>query len=340
MFLNIKIIHQSLPLAQVFRISRGAKTSAEVIVVIISDGNKVGWGEAVPYGHYGETIESVSKQLKGLSAQQISIDDHTSLSKMLPAGSARNALDCAMWDLKAQLQSTTVNKLIKHPSIRSCITAQTVSVDTTSAMQASAKKLNNPPLVKVKLDAESVVDKMQAIHAVCPNSRFIIDANEGWSIDVLVRIVEPLKNCNVVLIEQPLPADADDELQDFESPIPICADESVHVSNDLQSLRHKYDAINIKLDKTGGLSEAINLLKRARELDFQIMIGCMVGSSLGMAPAFTLCGYADFVDLDGPLLVAKDRPNGFTFQNGIMSSIPKKLWGMGYTNEEARLLFG
>jgi L-alanine-DL-glutamate epimerase-like enolase superfamily enzyme len=339
MLLNIKIIHQSLPLAQVFRISRGAKTSAEVIVVVISDGNKVGWGEAVPYGHYGETIESVSKQLKALSTQQISIENHSNLSKMLPAGSARNALDCAMWDLKAQLESKTVNELINHPSISSCITAQTISVDTTSAMQASARKLNNPPLVKVKLDADSVVDKMQAISDVCPNSRFIIDANEGWSIDVLDNIMKPLQNCNVVLIEQPLPASRDDELKDFDSPIPICADESVHVSNDLQSLRHKYDAINIKLDKTGGLSEAIHILRHARELDFQIMIGCMVGSSLGMAPAYTLCGFADFVDLDGPLLVAKDRQNGFTFENGIMSSMPPKLWGMGNTSEEASLLF-
>lgn len=338
MLLNIKIIHQSLPLAQVFRISRGAKTSAEVIVVLISDGNKVGWGEAVPYSHYGETIESVSKQLMILAAQQINIDDHSALSKKLPVGSARNALDCAMWDLKAQLQSKTVNELINHPRISSCVTAQTISVDTISAMQASARKLNNPPLVKVKLDAESVVEKMGAIHEVCPNSRFIIDANEGWSIDVLDNIVEPLQNCNVVLIEQPLPASRDDELKDFESPIPICADESVHVSNDLRSLRHKYDAINIKLDKTGGLSEAINLLRHARELDFQIMIGCMVGSSLAMAPAYTLCGFADFVDLDGPLLVAQDRPNGFTFQNGIMSSMPPKLWGMGNTNEEARSL--
>lgn len=339
MFLHIKIIHQSLPLAQVFRISRGAKTSAEVIVVIISDGSKVGWGEAVPYNHYGETIESVSTQLKALSAQQISIDDHESLSKMLPAGSARNALDCAMWDFKAQLQSTSVNELIKHPSIRSCITAQTLSVDTTSAMQAAAKKLNNLPLVKVKLDAESVVEKMQAIHEVCPNSRFIIDANEGWSIDILARIVEPLKNCNVALIEQPLPAEADNELKNFASPIPICADESVHESNNLHSLRQKYDAINIKLDKTGGLSEALKLLNQARALDFQIMVGCMVGSSLAMAPAYTLCGFADFVDLDGPLLVAQDRQNGFTFQNGIMLSMPPKLWGMGHTSEEARSLF-
>ena len=337
--LQIKIVHQSIPLAQVFRISRGAKTSAEVIVVMVNNGHKIGWGEAVPYGHYGETVHSVSKQLQDLSAQSITLDDHSILSQKLPAGSARNALDCAIWDLKAQLYSTTVNALIQHPSITSCVTAQTISVDTTSAMQASALALHKPPLVKVKLNAESVMDKMQAIHEVCPNSQFIIDANEGWSIDVLARIVNPLKRCNVVLIEQPLPAEKDDELIDFESPIPICADESVHLSNNLPNLRRKYDAINIKLDKTGGLSEAINLLQQARQLDFQIMIGCMVGSSLSMAPAYTLCGFADFVDLDGPLLVAKDRPNGFTFQNGIMSAMPQKLWGMGLENEEAKALF-
>ncbi len=339
MKLTIKAFHHSLPLAQIFRISRGAKTTAEVIVVVVSDGTNIGWGEAVPYGRYGETIESVSQQLWKVAEEISSIEQHSLLHSLLPAGSARNALDCAMWDLQAQIQSKTVNELIGIPPINSCITAQTISIDTRDAMQAAAKKLNDPPLIKVKLDGDSVVEKMQAIHEVCPKSRFIIDANEGWHIGILQRILTPLKNCNVALIEQPLPADQDDDLQGFSSPIPLCADESLHVASDLQNLRSKYDAINIKLDKSGGLTEAVQMVKQAKALNFEIMVGCMVGSSLAMAPAYTLCGMADYVDLDGPLLVAEDRKNPFRFDHGRMSAIPQNLWGMGKQNSEALALF-
>lgn len=329
MSLSIKTFHQSLPLSQIFRISRGAKTTAEVIVVVINDGTFVGWGEAVPYNRYGESIESVSQQLSKVSEQITSIDDHARLNELLPAGSARNALDCAMWDLTAKIRSTTVNSLLDLPAINSCVTAQTISIDTIETMANEAKKLANAPLIKVKLDAESVVPKMQAIHKACPQSRIIIDANEAWHVSLLDRVIEPLKNCNVALIEQPLPAGEDDDLLGFQSAIPICADESCHSVEGLNSLVGKYDAINIKLDKTGGLTEAVKLLRKAQALDFEIMIGCMVGSSLAMAPAYTLCGLADYVDLDGPLLVARDRSSKFSFEDGIMSGIPKTLWGMG-----------
>ena len=328
MSLDIKIFHQSLPLAKVFRISRGAKTSAEVIVVVVSDGHYLGWGEAVPYNRYGETIESVSQQLADVVKHISSIDDHQRLPQWLGAGSARNALDCALWDLAAKKQQKSVNNLIDLPLVDSCITAQTISVGSISAMCEEAKQLQQAPLIKVKLDADSVLPKMQAIHAICPNSQFIIDANEAWDITLLKHIAEPLKACNVALIEQPLPADKDDELLGFDSPITLCADESCHGLEGLDELVGKYQAINIKLDKTGGLSEAVHLLQKAKSLDFEIMVGCMVGSSLAMAPAYTLCAFADFVDLDGPLLVAKDRNSKFRFDNGTMSTIPASLWGM------------
>ncbi|WP_299074037.1 N-acetyl-D-Glu racemase DgcA [uncultured Paraglaciecola sp.] len=327
MSLNIQVFHQSLPLAQVFRISRGAKTSAEVVVVVISDGTFIGWGEAVPYGRYGESIDSVVQQIKALRLS--SVEDHARLNSMLAPGSARNAVDCALWDLTAKIRATPVGTLLNLPAINSCITAQTISVDSAEKMHEEAKKLSNAPLIKVKLDADSVVTKMQAIHQVCPQSRFILDANEAWDIKLLAQIVEPLKACNVALIEQPLPADFDDDLLGFQSPIAICADESCHGADGLPNLVGKYNAINIKLDKTGGLTEAANLLTKAKSLDFEIMVGCMVGSSLAMAPAYTLCGLADYVDLDGPLLVAKDRASHFSFDNGVMSDIPSALWGSG-----------
>lgn len=329
MSLTIKAFHQSLPLKQVFRISRGAKTTAEVLVVVVSDGTFMGWGESVPYNRYGESIDSVSQQLWTMTKKITDVNEHARLNELLPPGSARNALDCALWDLTAKRQSTTVNELLGLPAVDSCVTAQTIGIDTIESMQKEAKKLEDAPLVKVKLDAESIVSRMQAIHTACPQSRFIVDANEGWHIGILERVIEPLKQCNVALIEQPLPADQDDDLLGFQSSIPICADESCHSADGLDGLVEKYDAINIKLDKTGGLTEAARLLRKARTLDFDIMVGCMVGSSLAMAPAYTLSGLADFVDLDGPLLIANDRNSKYHFEQGVMSHTPASLWGTG-----------
>jgi len=333
MSLSFKVVHQSLPLSQVFRISRGAKTTAEVIVVLVTDGTYTGWGEAVPYQRYGESIESVILQIRKVTEHITENAYQNQLEQWLPSGSARNALDCAMWDLRAKQQSCSVNEILKLPLAPTCITAQTISLGSVHAMQQAALKLTSAPLIKIKLDGQEVLEKMQKIHSACPNSHFIIDANEAWQKSLLEKVLAPLSKMNVVLIEQPLPAEQDDELLNFASPIPICADESCHASQDLDQLVGKYSAINIKLDKTGGLTEAVKLLHRAKTLDFQIMVGCMVGSSLAMAPAYALCGMADFVDLDGPLLVAKDRVSRFTFDNGVMSSIPTELWGMGNVND-------
>jgi L-alanine-DL-glutamate epimerase-like enolase superfamily enzyme len=332
--ITIKAFHQSLPLAQVFRISRGAKTSAEVIVVVISDGQFHGWGEAVPYARYGESVESVSLQLWKIAGQDLQIEDHHRLNEILPAGSARNALDCAFWDLLAKRSGKSVNQMIRTPTMASCVTAQTISIDSIENMQSAALELAHAPLIKVKLDADDILQKMQVIHQQCPNSRFIIDANEAWHIGILSRVVEPLSKMNVVLIEQPLAAEFDDELRGFNSPIPLCADESCHSMQGLSALKDRYNAINVKLDKTGGLSDALNLIKHARSLDFEVMIGCMVGSSLAMAPAFALAGLADYIDLDGPLLVAKDRQSRFSFENGTMFPPHEGLWGQAISSNK------
>lgn len=207
--------------------------------------------------------------------------------------------------------------------------AQTLSVDHIATMQSEAKRLSHLPLLKVKLDANNIVEKMQAIYAACPNSNFIIDANEAWDIETLKRVVPELTQLNVKLIEQPLPASNDDGLLDISSPIPICADESCHTAERLPELLGKYQAINIKLDKTGGLTEAFTLAKAATAADLQIMLGCMVASSLAMAPIYLLSEFADYVDLDGPVLVASDRENGFVFKESHMTAPANLLWGKG-----------
>lgn len=328
MSLELKVFHQTVPLAKLFRISRGAKSAAEVIVTVVSDGHYYGWGEAVPYARYKESIESVGQQLWGLQKKFVDANvTHEELIGQLEPGSARNALDCAMWDLRAKQTGKNVNELIGFQPPESCTTAQTLSIDTPDMMQQEAKILTSAPLVKVKLDSELVIQKMQAVYDVCPNSQFIVDANEGWTLDVLERVTPSLKAMNVVLIEQPLPAKDDLLLKSFDSPIPLCADESCHTSEHIEHLSKCFDFINIKLDKSGGLSEAIKLYRQAKLRDMGIMVGCMVGTSLAMAPAFCIGNGADFIDLDGPLLVNQDRINGFSFKSGEMSASDKLLWG-------------
>ncbi|MBU3021024.1 N-acetyl-D-Glu racemase DgcA [Aestuariibacter sp. A3R04] len=328
MALTFTVNRETFPLAQVFRISRGAKTAAEVIIVTVSDGTHTGWGESVPYARYGESLESVTAQIEAVIPSLANLTDHNKLPDLLPAGSARNALDCAFWDLTAKVSGSPVSSLLALPVSQHCFTAQTISVDTIDNMRASAAKLQGAPLIKVKLDPDSVVEKVRAIHQASPQSQLIVDANEGWTVDALKAVANDLKACNVVLIEQPVPANEDAALEGYHCPVPLCADESCHTSDNLETLRKRYQAINIKLDKTGGLTEAVALYKRAKAMDFSIMVGCMVGTSLAMAPAYLLCDGADFVDLDGPLLIANDRPNGFVFENGNMTCPKNFLWGL------------
>lgn len=325
---QLSVTTESFKLKSVFRISRGAKTHADVIVVTVSDGENSGWAEAVPYARYGESVNSVIEQFQPLTADANKLTI-TKFYNELSDGSAKNALDCALWDMAAKQQRTSVAALIGTPRTTPVICAQTLSIDTPAAMAAAVAQLDNPYLVKVKLDNQDILGKMRAIRQAAPKSEFIIDANEGWSLDDLAECIDELKTLGVVLIEQPLPSDNDDGLKGFNSPVPLCADESCHTRKELSYLRERYQVINIKLDKTGGLSEANALAIEASELGFDIMLGCMVGSSLAMAPASLLTTYAKFVDLDGPLLIASDRENGFSFEQGKIQPVDIALWG-GY----------
>lgn len=336
--LTISVVSQQLPLKHIFRIARGAKTQADVVVVTISDGTNTGWAEAVPYARYQESVSNVIEHIHALSEQAVSTENINDYIAALPSGAARNALDCAWWDLQAKQQNTSVAQLLKLAPASSCITAQTLSIDTPEAMAAAVSKLNNPPLVKVKLDNQDIVEKMTAIQQAAPNSEFIVDANEGWAISDLVECCEQLKALNVVLIEQPLPAGSDQALIDFDSPVPLCADESCHTRNELDYLKNRYQVVNIKLDKTGGLTEAVLLAQEAKKQGFELMLGCMVGSSLAMAPAALLANEAKFVDLDGPLLISEDRSDGFEFNQGVMQPLSAKLWGGTDTYAQAEML--
>ncbi|WP_210418718.1 N-acetyl-D-Glu racemase DgcA [Aliikangiella coralliicola] len=324
---GVTIERQSWPLENVFRISRGSKTTADVLMVSIIEGSLIGCAEVVPYNRYNETIESVIAQIesvkhhieKGVSTEFVNL--------LLPAGAARNALDCALWDLEAKKHNSSVTTLTETKPFSGCVTAQTLSIDTPEKMALAAEKLKDYPLIKIKFDQHQVLERMTAINRAAPNSQFIVDANEAWDLSLLNSISGELKNLNVALIEQPLSSEIDQQLVDYNGPVPICADESIHTSEELEKVEKLYQYINIKLDKTGGLTEALKLLRKAQAKRLGIMVGCMVGTSLAMAPATILASYADFVDLDGPALLAKDRQFGFTYDNGHMSELNPNLWG-------------
>ena len=334
---KLTILNQQFPLKSVFRISRSSKTEADVMVAIITDGKYFGWAEAVPYARYGESIATVRAQIQEVVAEGVMADSIDALVASMPAGAARNLLDCAIWDLRAKQQQRTVAELLSMQPVKPAVTAQTLSIDTPEKMAQAVQNLNGAPLVKVKLDSDNIIKKMTAIQQAAPLSKFIIDANEAWSMADLESTVHALKQLNVILIEQPLPAGKDEELLNFNSPIPLCADESCHITSDLELLKNRYQVVNIKLDKTGGLSEAVQLAKQAKHLGFDIMIGCMVGSSLAMAPVSLLSDLAQFVDLDGPLLIADDREFGLQFVNGVMHTLDTTLWGGAVNSQKLNL---
>jgi len=332
--LKFTITKQQWRLAKEFRISRGAKTQADVVVVTLSDGQHTGWAEAVPYARYDETVKSVMAQISKVAPQLTNTSTGQDLLTLLPAGAARNALDCALWDLSAKRQQSSVAHLVNVTAAMPLVTAQTLSLDTIDKMVSEAASLSDRPLLKIKLDRELILERMSAIALAAPKSRFIIDANEAWDIDLLKQLLPQLKPLNVVLIEQPLPSTEDHQLAGLEPEIPLCADESCHTSDDLPHLLGLYQAINIKLDKTGGLTEALQLLTKAQQQGFMVMTGCMVGTSLAMAPAFLIAQSASFVDLDGPLLLATDREYGFNYVKGEMQLLPSELWGGTHHDDE------
>jgi L-alanine-DL-glutamate epimerase-like enolase superfamily enzyme len=319
---------ERFPIAGTFTISRGSKTQAEVVTVEIRDRTHVGRGECVPYSRYGETIDGVFEAINAIRADIEAGVGRERLMRLLPAGAARNAVDCALWDLEAKISGTPAWRGLSDTPPKPLETAYTLSLGSPEAMAAQARENATRPLLKVKNPgAEGDMARIRAVAQAAPASRLILDANEGWTDDTIRQNMAVAAECGVALIEQPLPAGKDEILRHLPHPVPICADESVHEAAGLERLVGLYDAVNIKLDKAGGLTAAVLLRDRARELGFSIMVGCMVGTSLAMAPAVLLAQDADFVDLDGPLLLAQDRAPGLHYQGSLVSPPQAELWG-------------
>ncbi|KJS41957.1 MAG: mandelate racemase [Roseovarius sp. BRH_c41] len=310
-------------MAQVFTISRGSRTEAKVLTVRITQGGVTGWGECVPYARYDETLESVTAQIEGLPAELT----RDALYDLLPAGAARNAVDCALWDLEAKRAGRRVWDLAGLPVPGPEITAYTLSLDTPEAMQAQAEIHAHRPMLKIKLGTPDDMPRLEAVRRGAPEAKIIIDANEGWSAEVYADLAPHLVRLGVALVEQPLPAGDDAALIGMARPVPVCADESCHDRGSLPGLKGKYDVVNIKLDKTGGLTEALALREAALTEGYGIMVGCMVGSSLAMAPAVLVAQGAMVTDLDGPLLLAEDREDALIFDAAGVHPPRPELWG-------------
>ncbi len=324
---TVKAAAESWPISGTFTISRGSKTAAEVLTVAITEGECTGRGECVPYARYGESRDSVLAQIDSVQAALQSSADRRQLQQLLPAGAARNAIDCALWDLEAKQSGQRVWSLAGIAEPPPVITAYTLSLDKPDAMHGAAVKYSARPLLKLKLAGEGDIDRVAAVRAGAPDAKIIVDANEGWNIDQYHQMVPELDKLGVALIEQPLPAGDDAALDGVDRPIPLCADESCHDAATLAGLKGRYDIVNIKLDKTGGLTEALLLREQAIEAGFDIMVGCMVATSLAMAPATLLTSGAVVVDLDGPLLLAEDRPHPLNFEHYSVAAPDSALWG-------------
>jgi len=319
----IKSYSESFALANAFTISRGTKTHAHVVRVEISDGAHTGQGECVPYGRYGESVESVIEQIASLPENVT----RETLQNIMPAGAARNAVDCAFWDLEAKQADTPVWQLADLEEPTELTTAYTLSLEEPEKMRESAKANAFRPLLKLKLGTPNDIPRLEAVREGAPNSTIMVDANEGWEVPTLLDLQPALERIGVALIEQPLPEADDSALVGAGIGLPLCADESCHTSAGLKDLHGKYDVINIKLDKTGGLTEALKMKALAEDMGFKIFVGCMVGSSLGMAPATLVAQGASFVDLDGPLLLAEDRDHGLRYEGSTVFPPVSALWG-------------
>ena len=314
--MKLTVSTQSFPVSGTFTISRGSKTTADVILVELQDGTAKGHGEAVPYARYGETVPQC------LAALEAYAGDISRLPK-----AAQNALDCARWDLAAKTSGTPAFITAGLAKLKPLVTAYTLSLDTPAAMAQAASHAAHFPLLKLKLGRDGDEERLAKIREAVPHARLIADANEGWSETTLPAMLKACAKYNVELVEQPLPQGQDEMLLHLKRNIIICADESAHDTASLKSLRGKYDAVNIKLDKTGGLTEALRMSSAAKADGFKIMVGCMLASSLAMAPAFIVAQNADYVDLDGPLLLAKDSSPAINYLNGLMQPPPPALWG-------------
>jgi len=315
------------PIAGSFGISRGSKTEAVVVVAALSDGKNRGRGECVPYARYGESVDGVLAQINAMRTQLAGGLDRRGLQGAMPPGAARNALDCAFWDLEAKRSGRPVHELAGLSAPRALTTAYTISLGAPADMAKAAEKSANRALLKVKLGAEGDIARIAAVRSAAPGATLIVDANEGWSEHNITANLEACAKAGVALIEQPLPEGQDEVLAGMQRPIPVCADESVHDRPSLAGLAGKYDAVNIKLDKAGGLTEALAVAAESQRQNFAIMVGCMVATSLAMAPAMLIAQAARFVDLDGPLLLSKDRAGGLLYVDSLIYPPSRSLWG-------------
>ena len=329
MLRTLRAVRDRFGLTAPFRIARGVKTAADVVTVTIGQGDAVGRGEGVPYPRYGETVDGALAAIEAVRPLIEAGEGRAAIGRAMPPGAARNALDCALWDLEARIAGTTVAALCGRPGPAPLASAITIGIDAPGAMAAVARRAAPAPLLKVKVDAVGAADCIRAVRAAAPAPRLIVDPNESWTIDDLLRIEDVLVEQRVHLLEQPLPAGADEALAGRRWRVPLCADESLHVTDDLDALAGRYTHVNVKLDKTGGLTEALVLAEAARSRGFGLMVGCMICSSLGIAPAMLVADGAEFVDLDGPLWLAEDRPGGAVDREGVLSPPAPGVWGGG-----------
>ncbi|MBG1233025.1 N-acetyl-D-Glu racemase DgcA [Aestuariivirga litoralis] len=318
---------ESFPIAGTFTISRGSKTAADVVAVQLERNGFKGQGEGVPYPRYNETVPQCLAALEAASAKIETGITRESLPALNLPKAVLNALDCALWDLEAKTQQVPAWKLAGLSGLKPQVTAFTISLDTPEAMAAAALKAAHYPLLKLKLGRNGDSERLAAIRAAVPSARLIVDANEGWDESTLADMLAHCAKADVELVEQPLPQGKDDALKHIKRSTLICADESAHDAASLAELKGKYDAVNIKLDKTGGLTGALEMAKAARAQDFKIMVGCMLATSLAMAPAFLVAQLADYVDLDGPLWMKKDREPAISYAKGVMQAPVTALWG-------------
>lgn len=329
MLRTLNVRHRTFPLRSPFRISRGVKVAAEVVTVELGQPGCLGRGESVPYRRYGESVASVMDQIETQRDALCAGMGRDELQARLPAGAARNALDAALWDLESRLARVPVWKQLGRQRYSPLVTALTIGIETPQEMGKAAARIADARLIKIKVDADDPAGRIEAVRHAAPSASLIVDPNESWTIDILREVQPALERAAVSLLEQPLPADADEALRGFSSRIPLCADEACHTTSNLPSLLDRYQAVNIKLDKTGGLTEAWRLLRAARAHGFSVMVGCMVCSSLGIAPALELAREADFVDLDGPLWLQGDYPDGATLRDGLLLPPSAEFWGGG-----------
>lgn len=319
--------HERFALTHPFRIARGVKTQADVVTVTVRQGDAIGRGEGVPYPRYGESVEGALAEIENVRAAVEAGADRQALLSLLPPGAARNAIDCALWDLEARVGACDVAFLLDAPAPARLARALTIVIDAPEAMARAAASMAGAPLLKVKVDADDPAAQVRAVRSAAPRARLIVDPNESWD-RTLVEAMQPvLVEAGVALLEQPVPADADDWLEGFTPSVPVCADESVHVAADLATVARRYQVVNVKLDKAGGLTAALELAHAARARGLGLMTGCMVSSSLSIAPALHIARFSDFVDLDGPIWLEEDRPGGVRDEGGMLVPPAAGFWG-------------